>query len=212
MNVINIWDINMKKDIEKLNNRLIVYDNWLNKFDDFIKNVDSRIVDLGCGIGNDTLYLRNMGKEVLSCDFSKMALETLKKAIPDAVTMNFDMTDDFPIAKESTGLVIANLSLHYFDERTTFEILGKIRKILRHNGVLILRVNSINDGNYGADSLIEIEHHFYKTLNIKKRFFDENDIKHFFKYWNIVYCKEERFVTKIYEVPKSVWEIVVVKE
>lgn len=208
----NVWDGNMKKDIEKLNNRLIVYDKWLTKFDDFIKNVNTKIIDLGCGIGNDTLYLRNMGKDVVSCDFSKIALAILKKEIPDAITMNFDMTSEFPIAKESTDLVIANLSLHYFDEKTTFEIIGKIRNILKPKGVLIFRVNSVNDGNYGADSLNEIEHHFYNALNIKKRFFDEDDIKYFFKDWNIVYCEEERFVTKVHEVSKAVWEVVVIKE
>lgn len=38
----------------------IMTDNWLDSFKDKVQNVDTPIIDLGCGMGNNILYLINM--------------------------------------------------------------------------------------------------------------------------------------------------------
>lgn len=40
----------------------IKYDDWLELFDKAIENCKTPIIDLGCGSGNDTLYLIERGK------------------------------------------------------------------------------------------------------------------------------------------------------
>ena len=47
------WD-NVHKDYDRAT---IKVDDWLEKFDDIIMGTQKPILDLGCGGGNDTLYL-----------------------------------------------------------------------------------------------------------------------------------------------------------
>ena len=54
------------------------YDGWLeqdNRIIDLLERCNSPILDLGCGIGIDTLHLVENGHQVVACDFSKEALE-----------------------------------------------------------------------------------------------------------------------------------------
>ena len=68
-NLVTIWD----KRNEKASG-LPIYDLWLdNYYNILVKNKKNEILDLGCGIGSDTLYLRERGYKVLSCDISKTA-------------------------------------------------------------------------------------------------------------------------------------------
>ncbi len=46
----------------------IKYDDWLQLFDRAIINCKTPVIDLGCGSGNDTLYLIEKGKTVIPCD------------------------------------------------------------------------------------------------------------------------------------------------
>ena len=186
----NIWNNNMINDYLKISNKLEIYDRWLDKYNDYINNSKLPIIDLGCGIGNDTLYLKTLGKKVVSIDYSDDALRILKQNIDDAVTIQMDFEKEWKLSKNSSDLIIANLSLHYFDEKTTFNILNHIKNTLIDRGILIVRLNSINDNNYGADSSKEIEHHYYDSNNIKKRFFDRKDIYYFFKDFEIISFKK----------------------
>ena len=99
-------------------------------------------------------------------------------------------------------IIIADLCLHYFKEKDTFELLNEIRRILTVGGRLIFRVNSVNDVNHGAGQGNEIEHHLYETSDKRlKRFFDEKDIKFFFKDFDIEYLNEE--IMTRYKLEKS---------
>ena len=204
----NIWNNNMINDYLKISNKLEIYDRWLDKYNDYINNSKLPIIDLGCGIGNDTLYLKTLGKKVVSIDYSDDALRILKQNIDDAVTIQMDFEKEWKLSKNSSDLIIANLSLHYFDEKTTFNILNHIKNTLIDRGILIVRLNSINDNNYGADSSKEIEHHYYYSNNIKKRFFDRKDIYYFFKDFEIISFKKEKINTKVHDKEKIVWECV----
>ena len=92
------------------------------------------------------------------------------------------MLNGMPFDDNSFEIVIADLCLHYFREKDTFNLISEINRILKKDGHLIFRVNSINDVNHAAGQGTEIEKHLYSTEdNRLKRFFDENDIKYFFK-------------------------------
>lgn len=52
------WD-NVHKKYDRSD---IKYDNWLDLFDRAIMHCKTPIIDLGCGSGNDTLYLIEKGK------------------------------------------------------------------------------------------------------------------------------------------------------
>jgi 2-polyprenyl-3-methyl-5-hydroxy-6-metoxy-1,4-benzoquinol methylase len=72
---INLEEFN-KKSIEywedffgSVTTNEIKYDDWLERFQNEINNCKTPIIDLGCGIGNDSKYLIEKGKEVIPCDF-----------------------------------------------------------------------------------------------------------------------------------------------
>ena len=175
-------------------------------FNKDILECNKPIIDLGCGRGNDTLYLIEKGKEVIPCDFSEIAIEKIKKSFPQIKNVNcFDMTKGLPFEENYTDLIICDLSLHYFTEITTKKILDEISRVLTPNGKLLFRVNSINDVNHGAGQGIEVENHLYETADgTLKRFFDENDIKSNFKNWIILYVKEEKMGR--YDKEKILWK------
>ncbi len=183
------WD-NFHKNY---NREDIKIDDWLDKFANIIDSCKTPILDLGCGSGNDTLYLINKGKKVISCDQSINAINNIIKNFPEVYdTRCFDMLDGMPFDDNYFEVIIADLCLHYFKEKDTFMILNELKRILVSNGSLMLRVNSINDVNHGAGEGLEIEPHLYETSDKRlKRFFDENDIRYFFKDFDIEYLNEE---------------------
>ena len=120
------------------------------------------------------------------------------------------MLDDFPFEDNSTDLVIADLSLHYFREKDTIKIINEIKRILKPNGHLFFRLNSTNSTEY--KNLIEnnekqIEPNLYFSNNMEKRFFSESDIKEFFKDWKLICIKEENMSRWCPD--KIVWKCVV---
>lgn len=168
------------------------YDLWLDKFHHILmKYKDENIVDLGCGSGSDTLYLAQRGFKITACDYSREALKIVRDNITNVDIVEMDFTKPFEFKNESIGLIIADLCLHYFSEEVTFNIISELKRVLRKNCHIILRVNSINDINYGAKDGEEIEKHFYLTKYGYKRFFDENDIRYFFKGFDFEYLKED---------------------
>lgn len=170
-----------------------VYDLWLDNYNDILqKNKDNEILDLGCGIGADTLYLIERGYKVLSCDFSKEALKSIKYNIPNSKTEYLNMLEKFPIQDNTYSLIVADLSLHYFDSETTIHIMNEIKRILKYNGILLARVASVNDFNFGAGVGEELENNFYFEGAYTKRFFDKDDIE---KYFGIIGIAESEEVS-----------------
>lgn len=203
-----------KKNIEYWNNLHkeykrdeIVVDNWLWVFDKIIDDSNKPAIDLGCGSGNDTLYLLNKGKKVIPCDGSMNAILNIKKNFPEVLdSVCFDMLDEFPFPNDITDLIVADLSLHYFKREDTINILKEIKRLLVSNGHMLLRVNSINDVNHGAGNGEEIEHHLYMTEDGRyKRFFDYKDIYDFFNLFDIKYIREETM--KRYKLEKKTYVV-----
>lgn len=143
---VKMWD-----NWSKRRSSVPVYDLWLDGYKNILdENKDNEILDLGCGIGADTLYLLERGYNVLSCDFSVEALKSIENNIPNSKTLYLDMMKEFPIADKKYSLIIADLSLHYFNNEITIHIMKEIKRILKDGGVLLAIVALVNDFNFGA--------------------------------------------------------------
>ncbi|MFR8104543.1 MAG: class I SAM-dependent methyltransferase [Clostridia bacterium] len=202
----------IEKAIERWNNihsnyerDKIKYDDWLELFQRAIDNCKTPIIDLGCGSGNDTLYLVERGKKVIPCDYSSNAIQNIQKNFPEVErTECFDMTKGLPFEDNFTDIIIGDLSLHYFTERKTFEILDEIKRVIKPDGILLFRVNSVKDVNHGAGKGKEIEPHLYETGDGRyKRFFDAQDLEKFFTDWEKLYIHEE--IMGRYDLEKVLW-------
>lgn len=189
-----------------IKNNNIIYDLWLDKYKDILeKSRDTNIIDLGCGSGNDSVYLNERNYKVISCDYSIEALNIVKRYIKNSNIVEMDLTEKFPFGDSAAEIIIADLSLHYFDYDTTKNILNEIKRVLKPEGYLIARINIINDVNFKAGNGKEIERHFYLTKDGYKRFFDYNDVKKYFGVFKI--DKIEETVVKRYGADKKCFEI-----
>ena len=189
----------------------IQMDDWLDDFDSIIQACSRPVLDLGCGFGNDTLALMQKGKQVIACDQSENVLSNLRRNLPNVYeTKCLNMLDGLPFADGAFEVVIADLCLHYFTKADTLRILGEIQRVLILGGHLFVRVNSVNDVNYGAGQGEEIEHHLYLNKDgCLKRFFDEADIREMFGAFEIEYLREERMTR--YAADKYLFRVVVRK-
>jgi SAM-dependent methyltransferase len=185
-----------------------VYDLWLDKYENILlSSQEIPIVDLGCGFGNDTLYLCQKGYRVISCDFSREALKKVVFFIEKPVTKLVDMTKNLPFASECVKIVIADLSLHYFSWDQTQKIVMEIRRILQKGGYLLARGNSVKDINHGAGQGIVVEDNYYFKNGQYKRFFDKAQLEKLFAEWEILYNDE--YEISRYKNSKILWEIAV---
>ena len=204
-----------KKNLEYWNNfykgdydrSKVQVDDWMWVFDKTIKEARGPVIDLGCGDGNDTIYLLNRGKEVVPCDGSINAVLNMRRNFPEVKeSICFDMLTVFPFANSSIDLMVADLSLHYFTREDTIKILKEIRRVLANRGHLLFRVNSMNDVNHGAGQGIEIEPHLYMTEDGRyKRFFSSADIYEIFNIFDIKYVREETM--KRYKLDKKTFVV-----
>lgn len=187
----------------------ITYDNWLDGYEEVLKECKTEVLDLGCGTGNNTLYLIERGFKVISSDYSEVALNKVAREIKGTHTLLMDISKTFPFPNEKFDVVIADLSLHYFDKKTTIAIMQEIKRVLTKNGTLIARVNSVKDVNYGAHQGEKIEENYYLVGGYKKRFFTIQDSHKYFSYVGEVTAKETTMAR--YSKPKMVIEVMAKK-
>jgi SAM-dependent methyltransferase len=184
------------------------YDLWLDKYAAILAESKSiPIIDLGCGFGNDTLYLHERGYSVISCDFSREALKRLEYFIDKPVTLLLDMKERLPFENQSAKIVIADLSLHYFSWQETLEIVAEIKRVLKKDGYLLARVNSVKDTNYGAAQGVVIEENYYDVDGKLKRFFNKVQLDELFRTWEVKYINE--YEMGRYTNAKILWELAV---
>lgn len=167
------------------------------------------ILELGCGPGRDTRLLLQMAN-VIAIDRNPQALAECAVLAPAAWRIRADIRSPFPFRTQTFSVVIASLSLHYFSWRRSTQIVDEISRCLHPSGLLIVRVNSVNDVNHGADSPHEIEANYLKVGAKRKRFFDEESIRHLFNNWRFESVREQEIIRFV--KPKWVWEVILRKE
>ena len=181
------------------------YDNWLDDYQEVLDKCETPVLDLGCGTGNDTLYLTERGFKVIACDYSEFALDKIKQDILGVETKQIDISQTLPFEDKTFDLIIADLSLHYFDEQTTKKIMQEIKRILRPSGNLLARVNSTADINHGAGQGKKLEENFYFVEGYNKRFFSIEDAQKFFSTIGKAKVREADMLR--YTKPKKVIEV-----
>lgn len=169
------------------------------------------ILDLGCGRGQDSGYLAELGFHPVGADFSLTALQRAGEQCALARRVNLDLRQGLPFSPGAFGVVIANLSLHYFEWPRTEGIVQEVRGCLAADGLFLARFNSTQDTNYGASSDVEIEPHAFMVGGIYKRFFDRPDLERLFAEGWKIHSLEERTIYR-YQDPKVLWEVVASKQ
>lgn len=136
---------------------------------------ESKILELGCGAGNDSIFFANKGHTVVATDFSDVAISKNKERSKGNTRLHFEVLDlNDPINQPdgSFDVVYARLSLHYFDDKTTKQIFKEIHRVLKPHGYLCFICKSTSDPLYGLGT--EVEHDMYEHEGHIRHFFSEN--------------------------------------
>lgn len=184
-------------------------DPWLTRWLPLIieKAAATPLLEIGCGFGDDTFVLAEAGLDVVAFDLSADMVARTRARVPQARIEQRDIRAQLPVGASTTGVVVASLSLHYFPWAETVSMVERIRDVLRPGGVLLCRVNSSEDRNYGATGHALIEANYYRVDGESKRFFDQAAIERLFADgWRIL--SREQYTTHKYPLPKVVWEVV----
>lgn len=166
------------------------------------------VLEIGCGHGDDTVSLADAGLRVMAFDLSAVSVAIAKARAPSAIIECRDIREPLPEPARELGVVVASLSLHYFAWDETVDLVRRIRAVLRPGGLLLCRLNSTEDRNFGAHGHAEIEPNFFLVNGEPKRFFDAASVRSLFADgWHPL--SVEHVATLKYVRPKALWEVVV---
>ncbi len=200
-NTVSFWDeCHARYDSGKLKEETC-WDRFVSRF----SGEKGPALDLACGTGSDSLWLKKRGIPSAACDYSITGLNLFHAYLPDIPLLCFDMTDSFPFPADVFSILICDMGLHFFTEENTFSILYEIRRILKKDGIALFRVNAIEDLDPGK-IITEIEPHFYSLKDdVNMRYFSREDIRRFFGNWS--FCEAERTQMTRYGTPRETWTL-----
>ena len=121
------------------------YDPWLARWRPEIVARKGRALDIGCGEGRDTEVLLGWGFDVTAFDRSNAAVELSRGRNPAAHHQVMDICD-LGRLDASFAVVVANLTLHYFDRAETLAWFAEVHRLLEPAGLFALRVDAVPDG------------------------------------------------------------------
>ena len=180
-------------------------DRWLLNWLDEIKNAatNATVLELGCGRGRDTEFLSTHGFQVVALDCRRESLCRCAR-VRDAMPVQADLATNLPFADHAFGAILASLSLHYFSWSITQSIMAEIKRVLDRRGMLLIRVNSTEDTNYGAGQGSQLEDNYYRVGRQTKRFFDGASVHDLLSEFDLQAVQHQTIDR--YGRDKNVWE------
>jgi ubiquinone/menaquinone biosynthesis C-methylase UbiE len=151
---------------------------WLHRFKEVLQP-GRRVLDLGCGTGDDAVELASYGCRVTALDSD---IQRVMQVPTDSTSSRLvgDLAGGLPFLDGSFDCVASSLSLHYFTMGNTVQAVEDISRVLRREGWLICRVNAAGDVNFGYRNGEEVEHSVFRQPDGRlKRFFDEPMLRRF---------------------------------
>ena len=130
----------------------------------------SRVLDLGAGLGGNSIFLAEQGFKVTCLDKDKEVIDFIKKEYPKINALNKDILE-FDFNENEYDLIIARAILHFFILENINVIMNRIIKSLKKNGLFYFIVTSVNDSNYGKIK----NRHFFSKEELE-RIFSKNMI------------------------------------
>ncbi len=125
-------------------------DGWLERHRASLEGV-GRVLELGCGPGEDAEALRAWGLDVVATDLPATAeVADARVRLGTRSLIYADHSCPLPFADAVFDGVVASLSLYYFSHATTASMICEIARVPKPRGVLVFRVNATDDVEYGA--------------------------------------------------------------
>lgn len=175
---------------EHINKKLEV-DMWIDEYKNFFE-VKGKCLELGCGVGQYSKRLMEIGYDVTSTDISEIALNEVKKF--NRNIKKVDISETLPFENDSFDLAFASLSIHYFDDKTTRRLMSEVKRVLKDGGLFIGSVNGKEGLNTIKNTAIELEDNFYLNKNKYIRLFDEEELQKYLNIFNVELIEKREIV------------------
>lgn len=140
-------------------------------------------LDIGCGVGRNTILMSNMGLKAHGIDISKNAIKLAKKnADNKGVKAKFIAYDGktFPFKDSFFDVIISIGVLDHMPMKDALDLMEEIKRTLKPNGVIELDIHSIYDLNYGVGELIEKNVHIIEEgdfeIGLPQHFFSNEEV------------------------------------
>jgi len=185
----------------------------------FKKHEAQLILDLGCGVGRNLVYLGKEGFDVIGVDLSRSALKKTKVLSKSEGSHNVAVLRasmiNLPFVRQVFHAVISVSVVHHALEKDVKKTIKEIHTVLREDGLFLANLLSIEDPRYGSGE--KLEEGSFKVLDD----FDEKqfmEIHHFFSKKEVkalLECFKRNNVEPIHAGKKEgvhrYWKIIAVK-
>lgn len=129
----------------------------LNRFHAFLTkypeiSIGSKVIDLGCGIGRNSVHLAIQGFEVEAVDFSAHALAKFRRAhegneyMTRINTTQADLSQPLAYEDDTFDLALDIVTSMTMPDEHRRSLVSEVGRILRPGGILLTYVLSDNDG------------------------------------------------------------------
>jgi len=153
-----------------------------------------KVLDAGCGQGQDTKLFAEKGYDVVAADFSATALKFSQEKMPAELKekieyREIDLSEQLPFADGSFDVVYSHMASHYFDTAGTTRLFDEYFRVLKQGGVLLLLLNTVHDAEIAKGA--KIEEDYYQIGDMKKRFFSAESVKALASKFELLVADEE---------------------
>jgi|SRR5690554_954559 len=186
----------------------------------FNPDIQSKVLDLGCGIGRHAIAFAQKGFDVVALDNSQEGLNELKKEMEKQELKIKIVQGNYlePILKKESFDIIISYNVIYHGYRDDIKKAVKLCKdYLKPKGTLFFTCPSRDDGKYGSGK--KVASNTYRSLNSVHPgdihyFSDKKDIKEFIQGLKLISLKKnEHYWDNNGEKQfSSYWEVVAEKE
>ncbi len=146
---------------------------------DFLPN--SKILDLGCGQGIDSLFLSKNGFSVTAIDSSDVAINQIKIKKNEFKLDNLELIcgdiNDFGIEKDKYQVIICRNVLNFLDKDKALKILNSLKGNIQKGSYIIIEVFTKKDPSFILDKKFT-------------SYFEEQELLNIFSGYKLVYYLE----------------------
>lgn len=158
------WEANLAR-LQRSNEWPRAGGDWLKPYVELFQTAGvEQVLEVGCGFGTDTRFLLGAGFAVTATDISPAGLSIAKSIAGRATFLLHDSQERFPLPDGSVDLVVAGLSLHYFDALTTRAIVADLGRVLGPKGLLVYRMNSQSDPRASTPSREQDRYYYTEAM------------------------------------------------
>ena len=156
----------------------------------------SKILDLGCGVGGNSLYLSGRGFNVTCVDKISEFISEIKQKDQKINAINKNLID-FELAENKYDLILAINVLQFFNLSEAKILFKKIINSLKEEGVLYLEILSVDDSFYekslgrGGSAEDDSQVVFNKKINSNIRFYKKEELLNILSDYKILDFKHE---------------------